>query len=150
MMPYFTRVFAISDEVPPLNTIRILAGQFAATVTSSDDESDWETAELLYDEEEPPVEIERFLPASDGLFEEDINDFRSTVESLEGEEAARVLTVLEECRQIIAFRVPDDAEDTVWGPLNAAVDAVTSSVGGLSHADAEGFYEGRELILPMD
>lgn len=150
MMPYFTRVFATSDAVPPLDTLRILAGQFAATVTASDDEADWETAELLYDDDEAPVEIERYLPASDGLFEEDINDFRSTVGSFEGEEAAKILMVLENCRQIIAFRVADDADDTVWGPLNAAVDAVTSSVGGLSHADAEGFYDGRQLILPMD
>lgn len=149
-MPYFARVFAPSDDVPPLDSIRILAGQFAATVTTSDDEADWETAELLYDEEEKPVDIERYLPATDGLFEEDINDFRATVESFEAEAAAQVLTALEECRQIIAFRVPDDADDTVWGPLNAAMDAVCGAIGGIAHADGEGFYDNRELILPMD
>jgi hypothetical protein len=149
-MPYFARVFSPSDAVPPLDTLRILAGQFAATLTTTDDESDWETAELLYDEEEKPVDIERYLPATDGLFEEDINDFRSTLESIDSEEAAKVLSALEVCRQIIAFRVPDDADDTVWGPLNAAMDAISSSIGGLTHADAEGFYEDRVLILPMD
>jgi hypothetical protein len=149
-MPYFARVFATSDAVPPLDTLRILTGQYAATITTSDDETDWDTAELLYDEEEKPVDIERYLPATDGLFEEDINDFRATVESIDNESAAVVLTALEDCRQIIALRVPDDADDTVWGPLNAAVDALTSSVGGISHADNEGFYDGRELILPMD
>jgi hypothetical protein len=149
-MPYFARVFAPSADVPPLDNLRILAGQFAATVTTSDDEADWETAELLYDEEEKPVEIERYLPASDGLFEEDINDFRATVESYEEEAAAQVMSALEECRQIIAFRVADDADDTVWGPLNAVMDAICSSIGGITHADAEGFYDQRELILPMD
>lgn len=149
-MPYFARVFSPSDSVPSLDGIRALAGQYAASITTGDEEESWDTAELLYDENEGPVEIERYLPATDGLFEEDINDFRATVESYEGEAAEKVLTALEECRQIVAFRVPDDADDTVWGPLNAAIDAVTSSIGGLAHADAEGFYEKQELILPMD
>lgn len=149
-MPYFARVFSPSDAVPPLDNLRILAGQFAATVTTSDEEAEWETAELLYDEEEKPVDIERYLPATDGLFEEDINDFRSTLESIDSEEAARVLSELEVCRQIVAFRVPDDADDTVWGPLNAAMDAIAGTIGGITHADAEGFYYAGELILPMD
>lgn len=149
-MPYFARVFSPSDAVPPLDNLRILAGQFAATITTTDEESEWETAELLYDEEEKPVDIERYLPATDGLFEEDINDFRSTLESIDNEEAARVLSELEVCHQIVAFRVPDDADDTVWGPLNAAMDAIAGSIGGITHADAEGFYYAGELILPMD
>jgi len=149
-MPYFARVFSPSEAVPPLDSIRILAGQYAATVTTSDEAADWETAELLYDEEEAPVDIERYLPATDGLFEEDLNDSRAMVERSEGPAAARVLTALEECRQIVAFRVPDDADDTVWGPLNAALDAVVGAIGGIAHADAEGFYEGQDLILPTE
>lgn len=150
-MPYFARIFAPSDDVPPLDGIRVLVGQYAATLTTNDDEAEWETAEMLYDEEEAPVDIERYLPATDGLFEEDISEIRSTVESHEaGEARERVLGALEECRQIVAFRVPDDADDTVWGPMNAALDAIISAVGGISHADAEGFYDGATLILPMD
>jgi len=150
-MPYFARVFSPTLDIPPLDSIRILAGQYAATVSTDDEEADWESAEMLYDDEEAPVDIERYLPASDGLFEEDIAEFRSTVEAYaEGDGRDRVLSALEECRQIIAFRVPDDADDTVWGPLNAAMDAVVGSVGGLTHADAEGFYDGSKLILPLD
>ena len=149
-MPYFARIFAPSETVPPLDNLRILAGQFAATVTTTDDEDEWETAELLYDDEKKPVEIERYLPATDGLFEEDINDFRATLESIDAEAVATVLTALQECRQIITFRVLDDAEDTVWGPLDAAMDAICGAIGGLAHAEGEGFYDNRELILPMD
>ena len=149
-MPYFARVFSPSDAVPPLDSLRALAGQYAATLTTADEEADWETAELLYDEEEAPVDIERYLPATDGLFEEDLNDIRATVEQSEGPGVARVMGALEECRQIVAFRVPDDADDTVWGPLNAAMDAVTNTIGGIAHADAEGFYEGQDLILAME
>ena len=79
-MPYFARVFSPSDAVPPLDSLRALAGQYAATLTTSDEEADWETAELLYDEEEAPVDIERYLPATDGLFEEDLNDIRATTQ----------------------------------------------------------------------
>lgn len=149
-MPYFARIFSPSEAAPPLDSIRILAGQYAATVTTSDDEAEWETAELVYDEEEAPVDIERYIPATDGLFEEDLNDSRAMVEQSDREAAARVMDALEECRQIVAFRVPDDADDTVWGPLNAAIDAVVGAIGGIAHADAEGFYEGQDLILPTD
>lgn len=149
-MPYFTRIFSPSDVVPPLDGIRILAGQYAATVTVPDEEAEWETAELLYDDEEAPVDIERYLPATDGLFEEDLNDSRALVEQSAGESAAHVMEALEQCRQIVAFRVPDDADDTVWGPLNAAIDAIVGSIGGIVLADAEGFYEGQDLILPTE
>lgn len=149
-MPYFARLFSPMEATPPLDSIRILAGQYAATVTTPDNEAEWETAELRYDDEEAPVDIERYLPATDGLFEEDLNDARALVDQSEGEAAGRVMTALESCRQIVAFRVPDDADDTVWGPLNAAMDAVAGSVGGIVHAEREGFYEGQELILPTD
>jgi hypothetical protein len=149
-MPYFARIFSPSEAIPPLDSIRLLAGQYAATVTTPDEEAAWETAELLYDEEEAPVDIERYLPATDGLFEEDLNDIRATVEQCEGPGVPQVMDALEECRQIVAFRVPDDADDTVWGPLNAAMDAVTGSIGGIAHADGEGFYEGQDLVLATE
>ncbi|HEY3267538.1 MAG TPA: hypothetical protein VGM37_11465 [Armatimonadota bacterium] len=149
-MPYFTRVFTASDDTPPINDMRVLVGQYAATITVEGDEDDWDIAALRYDDEEEPVDIERYLPATDGLFEEDINDFRSTISAYGSEAAEKVLSVLDECRQIICFRVPDEADDTVWAPLNAAVDALTHSVGGLIHAEKEGFYDGPELILPLE
>lgn len=150
-MPYFVRVFPSSDAVPPLDDIRILAAQYGATVAAQDLEDDWDSVELHWHEDELPVEIERYLPATDGLFEEDLMAARSAAEAADdGPPRSRVLSALQACQQIVAFRVPSESDEDVFGPLNAAVDAVTGAVGGLIHAEAEGFYDGVDLILPTE
>jgi len=150
-MPYFTRIFGADERVPSFQALRDAVAQWTATVQTEDDEPEWEVAELLYDEEALPVDIERYLPATDGLFEEDIQEFRASVEGMEeGSARDRILELFQTTRQIISFRVPDEADDTVFGPLNAAMDALYQYVGGLIHAEGEGFYEGTDLILPTD
>jgi hypothetical protein len=149
-MDYLTRVFAPTDSPPPLNSIRILVAQWGAQVRTEGDEEEWDMAEVHYSDDFAPIELERYLPATDGIFEEEMAAFRSLVEGSEGPGRQRVLEALEATRQIVAFRVRPDAEDAVYEPLNAAMDAVTSVLGGISHAEGEGFYDAAELILATD
>jgi hypothetical protein len=149
-MDYMTRVFAPTDSTPPLNSLRMLLGQWGAEVHTEGDEDEWDVAEVHYDDEYAPIEVERYTPATDGIFEQEIAAFRTLVDESESPNRDKVIDVLELTRQIVGFRVREDADDAVYGPLNAAMNAVLSVLGGLSHADGEGFYDGDDLILPTE
>ena len=87
----------------------------------------------------------------DGIFEEEVANFRACVEAMRGpknaDAKAKVITTLDSAKRTVVVRVGDHDEalellDIVW-------DWLFAHRAGLLQADGEGFYEDEELILAV-
>lgn len=96
------------------------------------------------------AQIELSRPG-DGIFEEEVANFRNCVEAKRGAKAAgakaKLLATLDSAKRTVVVRVGDHDEalellDVVW-------DWLFAHRSGLLQADGEGFYDGEELILPV-
>lgn len=87
--------------------------------------------------------------SGDGLFEDEIQQWRGSLEDSDGDHRERVRDVVHGTKQIVCVRVLSqgrDSETTLRGlePLWAWLFANRE---GLLHADGEGFYDENDLIL---
>jgi hypothetical protein len=87
----------------------------------------------------------------DGIFEEEVANFRDCVEAKRGtkiaDAKAKVLATLDSAKRTVVVRVGD--HDESLGLLDIVWDWLFAHRAGLLQADGEGFYEDEELILAV-
>lgn len=141
-MGYWMRFF---DTKKPALTVKSLT----SALRRIDRKFGYDLGELTYDGE-GFAQIEISKPG-DGVFDEELANFRECVEAKGGKKVAaartKVLATLDATKRTVVVRVGDhddalDLLDTVW-------DWLFAHRSGLLQADGEGFYEDEVLILAV-
>lgn len=93
------------------------------------------------------IEVNR---PGDGLFEEELSEMRDDAESADGDKSD-VFRVLDTAQSTLAFEVLTSADglEASVSKLGPLFEWVPENFKGLIHADGEGFYRGRDLVLDV-
>ena len=141
-MGYWMRFF---DTKTPVLTLKSLT----SALRRLDRKFGLDSGQLTYDGV-AFAQIEISQPG-DGIFEEEVANFRDCVEAKRGtkiaDAKAKVLATLDSAKRTVVVRVGDHDEalellDIVW-------DWMFAHRAGLLQADGEGFYEDEELLLAV-
>jgi hypothetical protein len=113
---------------------------------------DGEETEVTITYEDRPIGHVTLNVPGDGLFEEERDELIEFAE--EGNEAQkrRVIETLRTAREIVAVQVLFGSGDTDWtlDCLSPLWTWLQSNRRGLIQADGEGYYDGHDLILPLE
>ena len=141
-MGYWMRFFDTKNK--PLTLKSLVSG-----LRRGDRKFGFDCGQLTYDGEDF-AQIEISEPG-DGIFDEELANFRAAVAAKRGakiaDAKAKVLEVLDKVKRTVVVRVGGRADaldllDSVW-------DWLFEHRTGLLQADAEGFYEGEDLVLAL-
>ncbi|MDN5211491.1 hypothetical protein QQ020_05500 [Fulvivirgaceae bacterium BMA12] len=155
-MGYFTRVFCKANNRPSVKQILDNLNSFGYSVTSNlnPDElesEDWANFELNYKDGKLPILVElNQLENSDGLAEEEIEEFKETIgkPGLFSLSKKKVLTQLEKTKFILCNQLPiSDIDDDGYDVNGELMQIFVSECEGMIQCDGEGFYFGTKLIL---
>ena len=115
----------------------------------ADEEVASPSADLLF-EGDPYAEIEINTPG-DGLFAEEIAELKEFLEDAGLGDKAKVLTVLESAKVIIAVQVLFGGRETeeTMEKLDPLWEWLLANRSGLLQADGEGYYDSTGLILEI-
>jgi len=149
-MGYYMRFFATESKQLTLelleSALRQLDGKYAITERDS---AGYESGLLTY-AGELFGQISINAPG-DGMFDEEIEEFREEVSSTSHPRMPYVLSVLKQTTTIFAVQVlffDRETEDTLIR-IDPIWEWLSANYTGLHQADGEGFYEGTELIFPI-
>ena len=158
-MGYYMRAFCTAAEVPPLHAVLawvaeqgvvlqvdLPAGEMTADLPM------WDEAELSYKAERQPIEcsVARDEGTPDCLFREEIRELEEFLEDAgDTPVKERVLEHLRQSRYVVANQLLSDVDDEGYRASALILEYFVQHAGGLIQADAEGFYEGDSLILPL-
>jgi len=155
-MAYYVRIFCASSEVPTLTSI----ASWVATkgvrldivpVRGGIDSRDWSEAEVSQAGRAVRfhVGVNR-VDASSEIALKEIDEFREMVLATpESTSRQEVLDHLARTKLIVANRIPTGAfEGADYDALGYFCEFIVHA-GGMVQADGEGFYRGKELILPL-
>ena len=141
-MGYWMRFF---DTKTPVLTLKSLT----SALRRLDRKFGLDSGQLTYDGV-AFAQIEISQPG-DGIFEEEVANFRDCVEAKRGtkiaDAKAKVLATLDSAKRTVVVRVGD--HDESLGLLDIVWDWLFAHRAGLLQADGEGFYEDEELILAV-
>jgi hypothetical protein len=150
---YYMRALLAEWEPRPLSDLIAFSREYGHELRvegAAVDDAAWRDADVYGPESESPVELEVALDeGEDSLLRGEVEEFREALEYAEGEPAAigRVAEHLERTRAIVAVRVlASDSErgmEAAW----AILAYYAQRDGVLFQADAEGFYDGEDLIV---
>jgi hypothetical protein len=118
--------------------------------TSLDDPS-WREADLMGPDSTAPIELEVSLDdgSPDCLVREEADELREYLEDSDSDADAKrkVAEHLDRTRAIVAVRVLASDPDNGLATAHAVLAYYAQRPGVMFQADAEGFYEGEELIV---
>ena len=153
-MPYYTRVFCTSTDLPALAEIgEALRRQFSYVRFEADDPLDdeaWTNAELYYAADKQPIVLEiNRNDGPDSLVAEESQEFIEEVRSLESPAGDRICSHLENTMAILSCQLLGDIKELGFDVNGELMNHFVNHCGGLVHADGEGFYQGSELVLEL-
>lgn len=141
------RFFVAGAEEISLSTIEIALKQVDAAYAITDRISGQREAGMLVYENGAYGQVEINRPG-DGLFEEEIEEFREGAEEAASAGEARVLEVLEAAKAIVAVQVLFQERETeaTLRRIDPLWLWLFENRGGLLQVDGEGWYDRSELI----
>ena len=156
-MAHFMRVFCRTQEAPAIPALveKIEHIGFELKIFPAKDDPrfsdpDWRTVHLSYEDRRPSVMVDRSIRGAED-FEEEIEEFRSAVQAVEGDGRAAVEQLLAETQQIIACMIPDDFTEEGWELVEYLLELLLDATDGTLQADGEGFFDKEgELILAIE
>jgi hypothetical protein len=117
------------------------------------DDPGWREADVCGPDTTSPIELEVALDdgTPDCLLRGELDEFRGELEDCEGdpEAVAKVSAHLDRTQAIVAVRVLASDYDRGLQAAWVVLDYYARRDGVLFQADAEGFYEGEKLIVPV-
>jgi hypothetical protein len=154
-MPYRVRVFCTGEKCPSLTEVveSARASGIALGVTPDGDDGldspDWTGCEITYDPDRHPIVVECDRDeGEDSLVREEAQEFIDRIEDLpETPSRERVIDHLQRTQFIVACQLLSDIDDRGHEAKGAFLRYFVTHCGGLLHADGEGFYQDRKLIL---
>jgi hypothetical protein len=141
LMPYYIRLFSQSAETVPLDQLRAsLASDLSLTVKSGSDAS-WNALVVASEDGRDVCMIERRVRGHDELTAAEIEDFVEAQQDIEPQSAAAwVKSYLKSCQSIYVCQFCNAAFENDLGNVPSDVMwSIRSAVGGIGHADGEGF-----------
>jgi hypothetical protein len=154
---YYLRVLLEEWDERPLGDLIAFTRDSGETLrpdrldTTSVDNPGWRAAELLGPNSTAPIEVEVALDdgTPDCLVREELGELREFLEDSGSDAGAkrRVAEHLDRTRAIVAVRVLASDTDNGRTSAHAVLAYYAQRPGVMFHADAEGFYEGEELIV---
>lgn len=153
-MAYYLRVFCASRECPTVAGVVESAAAEGVLLRPEGahalGESSSSTVALNYAPDRPPLILE--LDRDTASVKDEVDEFVEAVASLPSSHAKeRVLVGLQATTMVAAIQIStSDADDATYDAAGALVRYFADNRHGLIQADSEGFYEGTELILPLD
>jgi hypothetical protein len=156
-MSYYVRAFCTSGDPPPLRTILdwvrsegVSLDLDTENVTPDVDSSDWKEAELRYKPGNQPIVVD-VTRSRDELLSEEIDEFLEFLEDTPDSTAkSKVLKHLRETDAIVAVQLLGDVDDEGHAAASTFLNFFVVNCGGLIQADAEGFYDGDEVIVELE
>ena len=153
-MPYYTRVFCASSDLPTLAEIAdALRPQFNHVRFETDDSlnSDaWTNAELYYATDKQPIVLEvNRNDGPDSLAAEESQEFIEGVRSVESQARDRICSHLEKTVAILSCQLLGDISDMGYNANGELMNHFVNRCEGLVQADGEGFYQGPELVVEL-
>lgn len=156
-MGYYVRAFCTSGDLPPLRTILESAKQQGMSVELETehvapdlDSPDWREAELRYKPGNQPIPVD-VIRSRDELLSDEIEEFVEFLEDAPDSAAKdKVLQHLRETKAIVATQLLGDVDDDGYAAAGTFLNYFVEHCGGMIQADAEGFYEGDELIVELE
>lgn len=153
-MPYYTRVFCTSTDLPTLAEIEeTLRQQFSHIRLDTDDPLDskaWTNAELYYAADKQPIVLEINLnDGPDSLAAEESRDFIEEASSVESPAGDHICSHLENTMAILSCQLLGDINNLGFDVNGELMSHFVNHCGGLIQADGEGFYRGAELVLEL-
>jgi hypothetical protein len=157
---YYIRAFCVATLVPPLREPIEWARRRGIELEISPDsgavnldDSDWERVHLFYKEGKRPLILE--CNRDDGsaacLAREEVQEFLSFLLDVEASPVKRrVEQHLKETKVIISAQLLSDIDDDGYNAVGELLKFFVEQNGGMIQADGEGFYEGNEVVLPLD
>ena len=156
-MGYYLRAFCTSEDLPPLGRVLEWAaaqGVSLALEGSSPgtlDSAGWREAELRYQPGRQPLVVD-VSRAGDGhgLLAEEVEEFTGLLGEVAASAGTRkVLAHLRASRAIVAAQLLSDVDDDGYDAVGVFLGFFVEHCGGMVQADAEGFYEGGQLIVEL-
>jgi hypothetical protein len=156
-MGYYVRAFCSSDEIPSLRAILDWANAAGVPleldvdhVSPDLDAANWREAEIRYKPAKQPIQV-NVTRSGDELLSEEVGEFVEFLEDVPESPARRkVLHHLKKTKAIVAAQLLGDVDDDGHLAAGTFLDFFTEHCGGKIQADAEGFYEGDELIVELE
>lgn len=157
-MAYWMRVFCTSGSPPRLEDVfDWVSGRgpnlwIDHRVTDAELASDsWEQAAIGYRQGKTPF-LTEVNHSSDPDARQEIAEFAESVEDVpDTSQRRRVLDHLERTIFIVGNQIPtSDFEDDGYHAVGEFMRFFLEHNGGMIQADGEGFYEGEQLILPLE
>jgi hypothetical protein len=158
-MGYYMRVLLADWDERPLSDLLRFTKDFGCELrlgmerpdAASVDDPAWREADLLGPSSTAPIEVEVALDdgSPDCLVREERDELREELEDSDSDPSAkaRVAEHLDRTRAIVAVRVlASDADDNL-AAAHAVLAYYAQRPAVMFQADAEGFYEGEELIV---
>jgi hypothetical protein len=156
-MGYYVRAFCTSSNLPPLRTIFDWAKSEGVSleldtehVAADLDSPHWREAELRYKPGNQPIPVD-VTRSTDELLSDEIEEFVEFLEDVPDSAAKEeVLQQLRGTKAIVATQLLGDVDDDSYAAAGTFLNFFVEHCGGMIQADAEGFYEGDELIVELE
>jgi hypothetical protein len=144
-MGYNMRVYALSEGSLSVPQIQKRLGEEELPVTievHSGEESCWAAITLAHEENRTPIAlVEKEMVSPGSLASQEITELLSQLDQTKPSSVARYLRgFLQKVKVIYIFQVLSGADrDKGWDALYAVQDQLIENLGGILHADLEGF-----------
>jgi hypothetical protein len=173
-MGYYVRAFCTGQQVPQLATIQHWLRKHGSAAVLDDPNhavemthaggsggpildlhtSDWEQVAVAYKSGKLPILVEcnRDDGTHESLLHQEISEFVDLIANADPIAAGEtVLRHLEATRFIVACQLPtSDIDDDGYEANGRFLAFFVERCGGIIQADGEGFYQGGDLILPLE
>lgn len=160
-MPYAVRVFCTDATIPTLRQVlnwcatdggvlMAIDTEYAASDYIDADAHTWRDAGILYREDLAPF-VARVARSDDDAiaFAALLAPFRAALTTASPTaETERVRTHLDDTQFIVTCTIGDDDENDTLEAIAWFTQYFVQHLGGLLHADGEGFYADATLIVP--
>lgn len=155
-MPYYIRVFCTDNSRPSIDQLLSALNREnpEAYLETSDgrQSNDWREAEYFYSSSKDPVIVEiNTNDGPDSLAAEELIEFSDKI-GKPGFSISkrRVLGHLAKTRFIVCCQLLNDIDEDGYHRNGRLLNYYVRNHGGLIQADAEGFYDGSKIIVPLD
>jgi hypothetical protein len=150
----YVRVFCTSAEIPTINEVlNFVASKGIQLKVSPGSETDtgttpWGFIYLSYQDEQPAFTA-RLIITTNSAPEDELGDFIDAIEDVaEGIPGQhKVLQHLKATKYYVSILLSTNFEKRDWQAIAHFLSYFTTLCGGMIQNDAEGFYDGRKILL---
>ncbi len=154
-MGYYTRVFCKSKNKPTVSSILSELNSLGFSVNSNLSSTEttsvnWTDFELFYKDGKHPILVELNTINSDGLAEEEIQEFLEAIGKPElfNSKKKKVIKHLNQTQSILCNQLPtSDIDDEGYEVNGELMKIFVAKCDGMIQCDGEGFYSGTEVIV---